>query len=140
MTHSFPTRRSSESMQNSGLKNLLFVAALCAAPAAAFAQAQGPYISGAGGITMPRDSDSDLGSIDLDDDWAAVGALGYAFGHGLRGEVEFGYRQNDVGSIGGAAASGDFKTYSVMGNILYDIPTGMPIQPYIGFRSEEHTS
>src|SRR3546814_8014505 len=42
---------------------------------------------------------------DLDDDWAAVGALGYAFGHGLRGEVEFGYRQNDVGSIGGAAAS-----------------------------------
>src|SRR3546814_15275008 len=80
-------------MQNSGLKNLLFVAALCAAPAAAFAQAQGPYISGAGGITMPRDSDSDLGSIDLDDDWAAVGALGYAFGHGLRGEVEFGYRQ-----------------------------------------------
>src|SRR3546814_19677055 len=69
---------------------------------------------------------------DLDDDWAAVGALGYAFGHGLRGEVEFGYRQNDVGSIGGAAASGDFKTYSVMGNILYDIPTGLPLQPYIG--------
>src|SRR3546814_12809103 len=80
---------------------------------------------------MPRDSDSDLGSIDLDDDWAAVGALGYAFGNGLRGEVEFGYRQHDVGSIARAAASGDFKTYSAMGNILNDIQTGLPYQPYI---------
>src|SRR5262245_39200104 len=34
--------------------------------------------------------------------WAAIGALGYRVGNGIRGEVEAGYRQNEGKAFNGA--------------------------------------
>ena len=59
--------------------------------------------------------------------------LGYGFASGLRGEVEGGYHNNDVNSVSGVAGSGDFRAWSLMGNLFYDFRGLLgSVTPYIG--------
>lgn len=113
--------------------------ALIAATPALAEQKQGPYI-GLGGIyVMPEDSDTDQtpgtafdGDVEWDDGWGAVGSLGYAFGNGLRTELELSYRSNDADSIGNADLGGSVSSMAGMVNVLYDVDFGLPFKPYIG--------
>jgi outer membrane protein OmpA-like peptidoglycan-associated protein len=66
-----------------------------------------------------------------------IGALegGYALGNGLRGGLEFSYRDNSVDHARGTGASGghgDISNYGLMGNVYYDFATGTPLTPYVG--------
>ncbi len=66
-----------------------------------------------------------------------VAGAGWAFGNGLRAELEFGYRHSDAKNItlpGGATAatSTNVSTMSYMVNGLYDFSTGTPWSPHLG--------
>jgi OOP family OmpA-OmpF porin len=117
---------------------LLATAFLTAASAAAMAQqTTGLYLGLGGGANWARDADIEGGGInseaEYDTGWAAIGAVGYGFGNGLRLELELGYRDNDVDSVRGVtSASGSTNVWSAMVNALYDVPTGWVVNPYIG--------
>ena len=67
---------------------------------------------------------------------AGVISAGYSFGNGIRAEIEGSIRYNEAGSTNSASstASGNGRTYGIMGNALYDIRiASMPwVVPYIG--------
>jgi hypothetical protein len=75
---------------------------------------------------------------------ATVGSLGWGFGNGLRAEMEFAYRYNDVDNITGfgrlgtsgqlANQGGQQQTAALMFNLLYDFQiASMPwAVPYLG--------
>ena len=116
------------------------IALLCAAlPGVAGAQNRpvGFYIGIGAGANFAEDSEITRSGInteaDLNTGYAILGALGYGFDMGLRAEVEFGYRENTVDSLRGAAnGRGDYRAYALMANLLYDINTGTSITPYVG--------
>jgi outer membrane protein OmpA-like peptidoglycan-associated protein len=67
----------------------------------------------------------------------AVGSLGFGAGNGIRLEIEGSYRNNQQNNPKNASTSnlqtGDETKYGVMGNVLYDIDTGLNwIYPYVG--------
>src|SRR6185369_11647282 len=70
--------------------------------------------------TAPAQSSFDTG-------WAGLATVGYAF-HNWRLEVEGGYRHNNQDFVtalvppGFTTNTGHLSTWSVMGNVLYDIP------------------
>ena len=79
--------------------------------------------NGAGVIT-----DTDTATSSFDTGWAVSGSVGYAF-RNWRLEVEGGYRSNDQDSLVQfdpgptlITKSGELTHWSVMGNVLYDIP------------------
>ncbi|MEO5374136.1 MAG: OmpA family protein [Alphaproteobacteria bacterium] len=118
---------------------VLVAAALSVLPVAAMAQSMTPgyYIGGAGGANWVRDSDIKGGGIsnkaDFDNGWAALLSGGYAYGNGVRTELELGYRDNGVDKVSGAAGSGgDVRALSLMANVNYDFNTGTAITPYVG--------
>ena len=103
----------------------------------AMAQQAGYYVSGAVGPTFPNDSSIAGGGIDtkadLDVGPSLAVALGYAYGNGLRAEIELGWRQADVDSLSGAAGgSGDVDVWNLMINGYYDVTTATPFTPYLG--------
>ncbi len=75
-------------------------------------------------------------SGNTDPGFVGVVSVGYAFGNGIRAEVEGSFRQNEAGSTNSSAstASGNGRTWAVMGNAFYDIriPAAPWIIPYIG--------
>lgn len=100
---------------------------------------EGFYVSAAGGAAWLNDIDIFTGSSytgETDAGWAAIGAAGYHFGNGFRGELEVGYRQND-GLVfsnfeGVPVADFDVDALDVMANGYYDFRTGSFIEPYVG--------
>ena len=93
--------------------------------------------------------------INQEDDWAGFARLGYQINPHWRVELEGGYRPGDIESIRGGAnqsivglctpgvvrtaaapacgsPSGDAKSWTVMGNVIYDILPGSAINPFIG--------
>jgi OmpA-OmpF porin, OOP family len=97
----------------------------------------GFYIGIGAGPNFSEDSDITRSGInttaELNTGYAILGALGYGFDMGLRAEVEFGYRENTVDSLRGAAnGRGDYRSYALMANLLYDINTGTSVTPYLG--------
>jgi opacity protein-like surface antigen len=68
----------------------------------------------------------------------ATMALGYAWRKRWRFELEGGYRRNEVEVIdfklpqGEDAASGQVKSYSLIGNVIYQFAPGSSIRPFIG--------
>jgi OmpA-OmpF porin, OOP family len=118
-------------------KALLGAALLASVSSAAMAQAtNGFYIGGAGGVNWLRDADVQGGAVnseaEFDTNWAALGAVGYGLGNGVRLEFEVGYRSNDVDKTPTSSGTGDATALSFMGNVLYDIQTGTRFTPYVG--------
>ena len=134
------------------LRNALLAATLLTAVSgAALAQGnqhpKGFYVGGALGANITGDLDAKINStslgvnnndltFDMKTGYAILGAVGYAYGNGLRTEIEPGYRRNSIDGISGAAAaanlSGKLENLSVMLNAIYDINIGSALVPYLG--------
>ncbi|WP_237216231.1 OmpA family protein [Falsiroseomonas oryziterrae] len=150
-------------------RNLLLASAVVLVPGAAGAQplfAQNPshlrgvYIAAGAGLNWLQESDltsqgglrsalgaagvGQTGTADFDLGWVGVISLGYAFGNGIRVEIEGNYRENSINGISGfngiAAPrnqGGDVSSYGVMANVFYDFDLGwnfggFAIVPYLG--------
>jgi outer membrane protein OmpA-like peptidoglycan-associated protein len=101
----------------------------------------GPYVGLGGGLNIQRDMDLkgpgvDGTSIDSNLGWGALLSLGYRFSNGLRGEIEGGYRRNNVDEIdncGSCGSDGFTRAWSGMANLLYDFNyDNFPLHPYLG--------
>lgn len=99
------------------------------------------YVGIAGGWNAQRHSDvSGTGidkSVSFEDGWAGLGTVGYKAASGFRGELEFGYRDNDVDTVSGTpattgAASGSVQAWTIMANVLYDYENKTRFTPYVG--------
>lgn len=69
--------------------------------------------------------------------YVVSGALGYQFCSDFRTEIEYAYRRNTISTIHfasqGTSKHGHFRTSSVMGNLLWDVPYCFcEIKPFIG--------
>ena len=93
--------------------------------------ADGVYVSGELGASALSNATFNNAKVKYSPNWGVLGALGYAFGP-IRVEGELGYRDNDLRTIGGAAARGDTSAFSTFVNGYYDIPTGTQWTPYLG--------
>ncbi|MCR9219419.1 MAG: OmpA family protein [Alphaproteobacteria bacterium] len=110
--------------------------------AAAGAQAQEPpgYYVGVGiGYNLARDSDIDGAGFSSDADYDSGlpsyggGAIGFDYAGPWRGELELGFRSNDVDSVGAANASGAVDVTALMINGFYDFEGLLgPVTPYLG--------
>ncbi|MEK7245177.1 MAG: outer membrane beta-barrel protein, partial [Pseudomonadota bacterium] len=107
------------------------------AASAANATDKGFYLGAGLGANWTRETDiTGIGtnlSADFDAGWVGALAAGWAYGNGLRSELEFGYRRNDLDSISGAAVgSGDASSWRSTINVYYDFKTESPLTPYVG--------
>lgn len=104
-------------------------------PDVSIAADKGIYLEGRAGASFPEDAQVDTTTdqdADLKTGWVAGVGLGYSYGNGLRGEIGFDYRENDVDDVAGVNASGDASAASLMINAYYDFFQDNKIQPYIG--------
>ncbi|QYU67540.1 outer membrane beta-barrel protein [Leptolyngbya sp. 15MV] len=133
-------------------RKALLAATILAMPAVAQAQlTPGFYIGGGVGLNLPQEADVSLsvpgaaagtrsGKFDFDWEPAVVLSLGYAYGNGLRAEIEVNHRLNDVegssgfGVTGPSFERGRVRTYGVMVNAFYDLDLGPGswVVPYVG--------
>jgi outer membrane protein OmpA-like peptidoglycan-associated protein len=126
---------------------LVLAAATCLAlPALAHAQpVTGPYISLQGGTAIENPVNTDFtalgatlgGKLMYRPSYAGIGAIGYGFGDGFRVQIDGDYIHNTIDKFdydGGGQTSvvGKEKKYGAMFNVLYDIPVGLPVFPYVG--------
>lgn len=90
-------------------------------------------VSGAG-ISAPA-------TLDFNDGWGGMAAIGYYITPDIRTELEEGYRQikgeSEVINLGGTsytlnADNVKEKALTTMANIYYDLPTGTNLVPYVG--------
>jgi len=121
----------------STLASVVLAAALGVSPHPAGAQtSEGVYVGLNAGLNL-NDSGSIGGGptgsgLETDPGVTGIGALGYAFGNGLRVELEGGYRRNGVDKWGDSSVDGSLSAWSAMVNALYDIDTGSAVSPYVG--------
>jgi OmpA-OmpF porin, OOP family len=117
-------------------------------PIVAMAQSlPGPYVSVSAGPGFAGNMSSAARNTEIDTKTGLAGLVGagWAFGNGLRAEIEGSYRSNNVSNILTRRVNGllvplsgvddSAKAYGVMANIAYDIPFrpfSLPIQPYLG--------
>jgi outer membrane protein OmpA-like peptidoglycan-associated protein len=123
---------------------LALAAATCLAlPLAAHAQpVTGPYVGLEGGTSIENpvnfsETDGGSGKLLYKPSYAGIGSLGFGFGNGFRVQLDGDYIHNTVSkadfSYGGSAkVVGRENKYGPMVNVLYDIPVGLPVFPYIG--------
>lgn len=130
--------------------NIRFLPVACLVAAGIFAFAGTPakaefdgiYLGGAAGLAMPNDSDVEGGGIDVDADLENTPALsafvGNKYENNWRAEMELGWRDPDIDTVGGVNGSGDVGVTHLMFNALYDFDVdldpgiGTPIKPYLG--------
>ena len=105
---------------------------------------QGFYVGGGAGVTFPQDDEitSKTGllthKLSFDPGWLVNGQVGYAYGNGLRTELEIGYRRAKADSItnpyanAALGASGHYGVMNTMVNVIYDMPINWVVTPYIG--------
>lgn len=119
--------------------SVLMVFALIAGIGVSSASAKA-YVSGNLGAVVVHDVDIndgfDTGEITFDTGLALTGAIGGFLGNGVRGEVELGYRANDIDEVtidglGTASLNGDVNSLSLMGNIFYDFAADESFSPFI---------
>jgi OOP family OmpA-OmpF porin len=127
---------------------LALAAATCfALPIIAHAQpVTGPYVSLEGGTSILNpinfsdtfsDGTGGSGKLQFRPSYAGIGAVGYGFGNGFRVQIDGDYMHNTIAkadfSTGGSLKAVGFSDkYGPMLNILYDIPVGLPVFPYVG--------
>jgi OmpA-OmpF porin, OOP family len=121
-------------MKSSMFKVVATAAAMATAPLAVLAEPF--YVGASGGASLPRESDLESGAFNVeakqDIGWLGLINFGHEYGYGLRTELEFGYRKNDLDTVGGANASGDVNVFTGMVNVLYDLDVPWRIVPYVG--------
>jgi OmpA-OmpF porin, OOP family len=118
------------------------VSALAFAGTAQAAQFKGWYVGIEGGANWVSDVDvlytrtfndafatSDTADAAFGDGWTMLATVGYAFSNQLRVEVEGGFRSNDVAATFFVSSvfvtmDGDLDEFSLMANVLYDVPLG----------------
>jgi len=126
---------------------LALAAATCLVlPLAAHAQpVSGPYVALEGGTSIqnPVGYSTSVGGTSLSgkaqyrNDYAGVASIGYAFGDGFRVQIDADdlhttlHKLNDA-TYGQFRASGEHSVYGPLVNVLYDIPLGLPVTPYVG--------
>ena len=94
-------------------------------------------------------------TFNQEEDWTGFARLGYQLNEHWRVELEGGYRPGDIESIRGGSnnsilglctpgvvrsaaapncgsASGDVTSWTLMGNVIYDIAPGAVINPFVG--------
>ena len=118
-------------------KTLIFAVFAAILPFASNAADKGFYLGAGLGANWTRETDiTGIGtnlSADFDAGWVGAVAAGWAYGNGLRSEIEFGYRRNDLDSLSGAVAgSGDASSWRGTINAYYDFKTETPLTPYVG--------
>lgn len=123
------------------LRNALIAAAVVAAPLAiapGAVQAQalnGVYLGAGAGVNWLTETSSNFGGGKVKSDGvgiAGVGSIGYAFGNGLRVELEGNYRYQPI-KFATAGLAGYSNTYGPMVNVLYDFDAGLGwATPYVG--------
>ena len=69
--------------------------------------------------------------------WAVFGSVGYAFDSGVRTELELGYRFNELNRLFNTSGStmpdgGEFSSFTILANALYDIPVGKVVTLTVG--------
>ena len=115
-------------------------------PTIAFAQPiQGLYIGADAGVNFSGTLQQPNANVKIDTNPGPAGvvALGWAFGNGLRAEVEGSIRSNGVSGIFSrrvngqllplTSTGGNVRSYAAMANIAYDIPLRpYGIEPYVG--------
>jgi outer membrane protein OmpA-like peptidoglycan-associated protein len=124
---------------------LALAAATClAAPLAAHAQpVTGPYVSLEGGtsilnpVNFTDNAYGYTGKALFKNSYAGDVAVGFGFGNGFRVQVDGDFLRNyaskaDTDIVGQSRVFGGHNTYGPMVNVLYDIPVGLPIFPYVG--------
>jgi OOP family OmpA-OmpF porin len=114
---------------------LLAFTSMLAISASAHAE-EGFYVGIGGGANNVHD-DKVKGSgisagAEYDWGYAAAGTLGYAYDNGIRSELELGYRDNSLDSIGTVSANGDVDAMSAMLNVLYDFDVSDMVDTYVG--------
>jgi outer membrane protein OmpA-like peptidoglycan-associated protein len=96
------------------------------------------YVGIFGGAIFPLNSDIDgvivpAGTVaDWKTGYIAGATLGYIIGNGFRVELEGAYRRAGADRLLGQPATGRISNITAMSNVLYDIPTGTIVTPYIG--------
>lgn len=122
------------------IKTLLLATSAFVVSGAALAAEPGGYVGLGAGLHLPRDSNVLIGGaardMEFDNGPIFVGSAGYKWEQGFRTELEFGYREGDVGNVvtptGNVAWTGQQRTWSTMANVLFDIGTSSGVTPYIG--------
>ena len=111
---------------------------------ASYASAEGLYVKGILGATMPTDSTVDVSGqsvpadngdydFEFDSGWLFGAAVGSDLGNNVRVEGEIAYSSADVDTIEGDDAS-DFEVsgWTYLLNCYYDIDNGSSVTPFIG--------
>lgn len=113
---------------------LVSIGSLAAAQAAG-----GPnYFSAWGGYNALEDSDIGSPGIEVESDFDGGFGVGVAYGRWFdtprhwRGEVELGYRGNDVDDVSGVGSDGEFNALTGMVNGYYDFLPDARLSPYVG--------
>ena len=121
-----------------------FAAALIGVvPLAATAQGaqlpyEGPYIEAGTGANFSRDqsvydsSGQPVGTLQYDEGIPAAIAAGYALANGWRGDLEFGFRRNDVDAGSSAASDASVDVGTLMAMLWFDWPVSWKVRPYAG--------
>lgn len=113
------------------LKNIMLAgaAAIALTGAAAADTPAGFYLDLGAGANWVQDIDQPMSSFDdFDMGYYVGGTAGYKIDNGLKFEFEVAYRSNDFDFVFGQTAlfrgTGEVTSFSVMGNMLYDIDLG----------------
>lgn len=121
-----------------------FAAALIGlVPLAATAQGpqlpyEGPYIEAGTGANFSRDqrvynsAGQPVGTLQYDEGIPAAIAAGYALANGWRGDLEFGFRRNDVDEDSTAATDASVDVGTLMAMLWFDWPVSWRVRPYAG--------
>ena len=122
------------------MKRMLLAATILALPVVAKAQPiQGVYVGGSFGANfLEQESLRSVppgrpNGLNYQTGYAGLGSVGYAFGNGVRLEVEGDYRFNHIGHGSASALGGNESKYGGMGNVLFDMDIGSRyVYPYLG--------
>lgn len=118
------------------LLGMLFATQGAMAPTASAQTPEGFYVGLGGGLNLNDSGDfeylGESASPDMQPGFVGLGAVGYAFGNGLRVELEGGYRYNAVDEVDGVGVDGHLSAWHTMVNALYDFDLGSRLSPYVG--------
>ncbi len=91
--------------------------------ASADATRHGWYVGLEGAWVHVNDTSIGAASLEFENRWGVLATFGHAFNGNVRFELEFGYRNNDLGQVNNVnVVDGDITDWSAMGNLIYDAP------------------